>query len=140
MLREILFIVRKLPQTIHLTASETNKKRYVLARRNIYRLQFISIIYLFNTINVPLFDSITFFPLGLLLSGVIALMVEKASDLIYRYGQRVFGWTDIDIQHYTVLYNCRYPVRGLFWLSSVVSIAMVVYIIKVGLEQKLHLD
>lgn len=54
-LREMLSIVGRLLWRINITVSEANRKQYVLTHRNTYRLHFIILLYLINTINTLLF-------------------------------------------------------------------------------------
>jgi len=71
---------------------QVGKKTYVLINRNTYRLTLIVNIYLLNTTNAFILDSLSLFPTGWLLAGFIAVIIETSSNILYTYLLSLFGW------------------------------------------------
>jgi hypothetical protein len=71
-------------QRINPSTTDLNTKQNILINSWLYCIGLVFITYTCNTINIVLFDSITKFPFGLLLTPLITLLVEKGSNLLVR--------------------------------------------------------
>jgi hypothetical protein len=107
MVHDLMHHHKNLPQPNHMTIDQVNRKQYVVNHTTSYRIQFIFIIYLLNTINAIIFDSITIFPIGWVLAGIIALVTQKSTDLFHVYVARLFRRLIYDIDYYNIIYYSR---------------------------------
>jgi len=90
------------------TLNHLNMKNYVLQNEYLYRICFSFIIYLQNINSIVFFDSLTRFPLGLLVLCFITMIMDKCSRAICEYIQlQLFNRLSDDIEICQLLYYCQ---------------------------------
>ncbi|CAF3321335.1 unnamed protein product [Rotaria sp. Silwood2] len=77
-------IARSLPVRAYRTRTQLRLKKQVLRKKKYYKTMIILKLYLFTTLNIIIFDSITKFPCGLLSAAIVTFINEKCSTTIYK--------------------------------------------------------
>lgn len=103
-LREMLWVAKVLPAPNVLTNDQINRIRVISTYSYLYKFHLILTIYVFNSINALIFDSCTVFPLGWLVAGIIALTIEKFTNIFHTRVARMFRRPVTNIDYYTILY------------------------------------
>ena len=81
-----------------------------------YRVELILTIYLMGLINAVLFDSLTTFPTGWLIDGMLGFILEKGSNLFTQLVDTVFG-RHRSMRYIDIMYEAKYFIRGLLCIS-----------------------
>jgi hypothetical protein len=84
-----------------------------------YRIKIIGSTYFIASINSIIFESMTFFPLGWLLNGVIILIMENICSCLTKILPNVFKESREKIETYRLLYKMRHVVNVLLMWSFV---------------------
>ena len=115
-IREVLFVTKNLPR-IYTTVDEIHRMNFISRYSTIYRVLIIGLIYMVNLINALIFDSLTVFPAGWIIAGIISFIMEMSTDFFLRNVARRFGRSMSSIDHYHILYSS--------WHVLIIAVLMV---------------
>ena len=115
-IREMISTARK-KKSYPVGREEKQRQKAVLGAATKHRIVIILSIYLLTTMNTLLFDAMVPFPFGILISGVLALVLEKGPK-IFSKGIRLFV-TDIEdaVTCIHLLDELRLAIVGMYLIS-----------------------